>query len=348
MGSPINPFDSGLIRRALAVLPGLLLATLVVVRPASAAPLTGPGHPDSSFPTPSWLYPISDSTAERAAREDGGALVHVTGSQAGFTVAQLHDMFNAIDWRPETHPTVPPIVAHGRRPGVYACGYCHMASGQGRPENSALAGLPADYIVRQVQDFRSGTRASAAPKSFFPAHAMAKVAAQVTDQELASAADYFAHLALRRRVSVIETRTVPQMRIVGWVYVPISDSDQEPIGQRLLEVAVDAQRHEQRDETFQYLAYAPPGSVQRGRVIATAGIDGPATACVICHGPEMKGLGAVPPLAGRLPSYLLRQLVDFRKGTRVTPAGQPMNAIAAGLSMPDMIAVAAYAASLQP
>jgi hypothetical protein len=41
---------------------------------------------------------------------------------------------------------------------VFACGFCHLPNGLGRPENSSLAGLPASYIVQQVADFKSGAR----------------------------------------------------------------------------------------------------------------------------------------------------------------------------------------------
>jgi len=46
-------------------------------------------------------------------------------------------------------PPMPRIVAHGRD-DAWACAYCHLPNGQGRPENAPLAGLPAAYIVEQV------------------------------------------------------------------------------------------------------------------------------------------------------------------------------------------------------
>ena len=36
-------------------------------------------------------------------------------------------------------------------------------------------------------------------------------------------------------------------------------------------------------------------------------------ACGVCHGADLKGLGAVPPLAGRSPSYTVRQLFDLQR-----------------------------------
>ena len=56
----------------------------------------------------------------------------------------------------------------------------------------------------------------------------------------------------------------------------------------------------------------------------------------------------IPPLAGRSPTYLLRQLVKFRLGHRGGPAALPMQQEVSRLSLGDMIAVAAYSASLRP
>jgi cytochrome c553 len=59
-------------------------------------------------------------------------------------------------------------------------------------------------------------------------------------------------------------------------------------------------------------------------------------------------VGLVPPLAGRSPSYLLRQLVAFHTGARATAATAPMNEVAARLTLEDMVAAAAYAGSRKP
>ncbi len=56
----------------------------------------------------------------------------------------------------------------------------------------------------------------------------------------------------------------------------------------------------------------------------------------------------MPPIAGRSPSNLLRQLINFRTGVRHTDADVPMHAVVNALSLDDMIAAAAYAGSLAP
>ena len=67
---------------------------------------------------------------------------------------------------------MPSVVAHGRQPDVLACGYCHTPSGQGRPENASIAGLPASYIAAQLEDFRAGKRRGVWPGRYVPTDLM--------------------------------------------------------------------------------------------------------------------------------------------------------------------------------
>jgi len=64
------------------------------------------------------------------------------------------------------------------------------------------------------------------------------------------------------------------------------------------------------------------------------------------HRTELKGVGPIPGLAGRSPSYLVRQLYDFQHGTRVGPRSTQMASNVTKLALDDMVALAAYAASL--
>jgi cytochrome c553 len=95
---------------------------------------------------------------------DDGTQRHVPDSTAAFTVTQARDLFFALDWHPSDHPPLPDIVAHGRKPDVMACGVCHQADGPGGPENASIAGLPAQYIVQQMADFKSGVRTTSVPQ----------------------------------------------------------------------------------------------------------------------------------------------------------------------------------------
>jgi cytochrome c553 len=242
---------------------------------------------------------------------------------------------------------MPDVVAHGRAPKLYACAYCHLPNGMGRPENADLAGLPAGYIVAQLAAFRDSTRRNPLP-DWIPGNSMHAIAMNATEEEVAAAARYFSALRSTRRVRVVEAGLVPRTRQAGFVYARIPAKGTEPIGNRIIEGPPDFERHELRDDGMKYIAYVPPGSISRGRSIATHGTNGAATACVTCHGPTLAGIGLIPPLAGRYPTYIFRQLVGFKTGARSTPASQPMRAVVAALSEADMIAVAAYAGSLSP
>ena len=117
---------------------------------------------------------------------------------------------------------MPAIVAQGRNPGVYACAYCHLPNGQGSPENTSLAGLPAEYIVQQMADYKAGLRRSSEPQSL-PASLMLAIGATTTEREVAAAAAYFSSLSPRPWIRVIETDTVPETTVAGWMYVAVEN-----------------------------------------------------------------------------------------------------------------------------
>jgi cytochrome c553 len=153
---------------------------------------------------------------------------------------------------------------------------------------------------------------------------------------------------MRRKVEIVESTRVPRTREERFVYFAAENEGDEALGGRLIEVPIDWERHELRDPDATYRAYVPVGSLELGKALATAGTTHSPIACVTCHGPDLRGTGVFPPLAGRSPSYMLRQLLAFRTGTRASPAAVPMQAAVANLTVGDMIAVAAYAASLEP
>ena len=290
---------------------------------------------------PPWAFPGSPKDSGVV---DSTRLHRVPNSRARFTLLQAIDRFAPPEWHPSGHPPMPDVVAHGRKPDLFACAYCHLPNGMGRPENATLAGLPEDYIIAQLAAFRDSARRSALP-GWIPGNSMHAVAMSATEADVASAARYFSGLRFTPQVRVIEAARIPRMREAAFVYARIPGKGTEPIGSRIVEGPPDFERHELRDDAMIYVAYVPPGSIKRGRSIATKGTNGLATACVTCHGQTL-GIGLIPPLAGRYPTYIVRQLLAFKTGARSTPTSQPMQAAVAGLSVADMIAVAAYAGSL--
>ena len=294
---------------------------------------------------PPWAFVVNPPGTQPA--PDDGTLRRVPGSSVAFTLTQIRDLFSVPDWRPDDHPAMPEIVKHGAKPAVFACGYCHLPNGLGRPENSSLAGLPAEYIVQQVTDFRNGTRKSSELQSL-PVNLMIAVSKAVSDEDLRIAAEYFSALRPKPWIRVVEANTVPKTHAAGWMLVASETGTSEPIGQRIIEMPEDLERTELRDAGSGFVAYVPAGSIRKGEALVTTGGAGKTTPCAICHGADLRGLGPVPALAGRSPSYIVRQLYDMRHGVRNGLWAELMKAVVAQMSEEDMVSIAAYTASRAP
>jgi len=238
---------------------------------------------------------------------------------------------------------MPGIVGRSREPRVYACAYCHLPNGAGRPENASLAGLTASYIKAQLLAFRDGHRPGSEPKRV-PQTNMIALAKQLTDAEIDEAATYFASLRPVSFLKVIESATVPRTVVAGWMLAKAPGDSTEPMGNRIVELAADVQRFQNRDSRTPYVAYVPMGSLARGADLVTTGA-GRTVPCAGCHGSKLKGLADVPRITSRSPSYLFRQLYDLRSGTRTGGASELMKPVVANLTDADMVAIAAYLAS---
>jgi len=302
-----------------------------------------------TFAIPAWAFPsLGSATAPSATGTDTAAVATLPTSRVTFTVGRTRDRYDVADWNPGTHPAPPAFVLHGRKPAVMACGFCHLADGRGRPENAMIAGLPVDYFMQQVKDMRTRARHTGSPVPFASALLMQQIADSVTDAELELAARYFARVRARRASRVVETDSVPRTMPLNGLSTLLPGTEREALAGRLIELPLELRRHELHDPMAEYVAYVPRGSLARGRALATGDPAHGVKGCTTCHGPSLRGVGLVPPIAGRSPSYILRQLVAFRTGARSTPASAPMREFASGLSLEDMVAAAAYAGSRRP
>jgi cytochrome c553 len=277
---------------------------------------------------------------------DDGIPRRVPGSTATFTVTQIRDRFFAPAWHPGDHPPMPEVVASGRKPDVFACGFCHRADGPGGPENSGLAGLPAAYIVQQMADYKSGARTTAVPKR--NVELMISLSKAATDAEVQAAAAYFAALKPKSIIRVVESESAPKTFVTSWHLVPVKPGEAEPIGQRIIEVPENPEQFASRDSRSRFIAYVPVGSIEKGRALAASGGGGKTIACRACHGADLKGSGPIPGIAGRSPSYAVRQLYDFKHGARTGNGAALMMPAVEKLAVEDMIALAAYLGSLAP
>src|SRR4030095_2260940 len=112
-----------------------------------------------------------------------------------------------------------------------------------------------------------------------------------------------------------------------------------------------------RDPRSGFVAYVPPGSLDRGKNLVRLGgakivkneiVQGPTSACTTCHGQDLMGLAEAPPIAGRSPSYIARQLFDIQQGTRKGPGVELMKVVVSKLNREDIVAISAYVASKFP
>ena len=290
---------------------------------------------------PAWAYPVNPPDFKP--RTEDGIARRVPASSATYSVTQLRDRFIAPVWHPGDHAPLPPVVAEGRKPNVFACGFCHRSEGTGGPENASLAGLPAAYIVQQMADYKSGARKTSVQKRNIDL--MISLSKDITDAEVQAAAAYFSALKPRSNIRVVETAAVPKTFVAGGFLAASSTGEKEPIGQRIIEVPEDLEQFENRDPRSQFIAYVPIGSLGRGADLVGAGGAGKTLQCAICHGPDLKGLGNLPSIAGRSPSYVVRQLYDIQSGARAGAGAQLMKATVANLTVEDMASIAAYLAS---
>ena len=323
----------------LAIFGLLVTGSAVAQTPNASSPSPAPSP---SFPA--WAYPWAP---DFKAAPDDGLPKHVPDSTAAFTIAQERDLFFAPDWHPDDHPAMPDIVAHGRKPEVRACGSCHRVGGTGGPENASLAGLPAAYIIQQMADYKSGMRKFAGPQRS-PSVLMTAIAKAANDAEIEAAAAYFSSLKPKPTIRVVEADTVPATEIARVFYMTKKDGGTEPIGQRIVEVPVNVEQFEHRDSRSQFVAYVPKGSIAKGEALAKTGGAGTTLACVTCHGEGLKGIASIPGIAGRSPSYLVRQMYDFQQHARQGSLSALMTPVVEKLSHDDMISLAAYVASLSP
>jgi cytochrome c553 len=287
-----------------------------------------------------WAYPVTP----KAEPLDSVHLKQAPGSAKKYTQAQIDDPFNPPDWFPNEHPPMPEIVAHGgAKPAGRACAQCHLPSGDGHPESASLAGLHPNYIARQMAAFKNGERKGVRAGVMV---AMAKV---LSDAEVKEAADYFAALKPTHGLNKVkEAEKVPASYVgPGGMRFVLGDGGYEPIGSRIIVLPDNPERALLRDPKSGFTDFVPKGSIARGAALMAGG-DGKNTACSVCHGPALKGLGEVPGITGRTATYIFRQLNDMKTGNRTGPWVELMKPVVANLTQDDMIALAAYLGSLDP
>ena len=343
-----------------------LAAAAVAVLAAGGSAALGQEAPAQRPATPEWAYavpapqpPASPRPATAAPPPADTTLHSLPGASRQFTVDQIRgrrmpgstEQVGPADWYPEDHPAMPPIVAYGDPGrGIMPCALCHYPNGKGKPENAPVSGFGKEYIAQQLRDMKAGLRRSAEPRKA-NAGLMVNIAKAMTDAEIEASAAYFSSMAWTPWIRVVESPTAPKVRSAAGLYMPLEGAaaGTEAIAGRIVEVPVEPHRTELlRDPRSGFIAYVPPGAVAKGRNLVETGGRGRTVACGLCHGADLNGSAMVPGLAGRSPSYLARQLNDFRQGARKGPLAPLMHGAVERLTDADIVNVTAYLASRPP
>jgi cytochrome c553 len=329
---------------ALVVLAALPLAATVVVRAAADIPAWA--YAIAPPPPP----PVPGAAPVVPAAQADTSLKSLPGTTKQFTRQQIGGRGGPpADWYPEDHPLMPSIVTQGRPgdPNARACSLCHYPNGKGRPENASVSGLPVSYFMQQLNDFRADVRKSAEPRKA-NSNVMILIAKALTPEEMKQSAEYFGSIKWTPWIRVVETNTVPKMKSNGGIWVPIEGegAGKEPIGVRIMETPENAEHMEiLRDPRSGTVAYVPAGSIKKGEALVRTGGNGRTVECGACHGADLLGLGPVPGIAGRSPSYLAREMYDMQAGTRSGEWTQLMKPVVAKLTSEDLVNIVAYVSS---
>lgn len=298
----------GVVAITLALVPGIVRAET----PEWAQPETSKVIPLAQ------LAPIGD--ADTAARVKMRTLVP----------ASIPEVIRTGKLNPET-----------RNPGFGVCMNCHTPGGYGMPQSAPLAGLPVGYLVRQMQDMANGDRKPYRPQ-------MATFAKLLTPDETRQVADFYANQRFIPWIQVREADVAPNV-VVGPrdIIARAPGGGEAPLGNRIIELSGSPDKPYIPDGPA-YTAYVPKGSLSKGEELVTKGGVGKTLQCATCHGPNLLGKADVPPIAGRSPVYIARQIYQFKDGTRGGASAVSMKGVVAKLSDDDIIAISAWLASRPP
>ena len=95
-----------------------------------------------------------------------------------------------------------------------------------------------------MRAYRDGRRKSSVGNSI-----MIPLSKAATDDEMRTAAEYYASLKLKPWLRIVETDTVPATYVgLGNMRFETTDGKKEPIGRRIIELPEDAEKAELREE----------------------------------------------------------------------------------------------------
>jgi cytochrome c553 len=210
------------------------------------------------------------------------------------------------------------LAAQGRE-GVPACAGCHGQNGEGNWQTGfpRLAGLPAAYITKQLEDY--GREDPLTGAHFDPV-----------------ARDY----SKTPRIDVPLSVLTPGVR---------RDAIMAPIAKALTEEERKQLGHYYATLSFKATPVAgDPETLERGEDLVLRGKpEYGVPGCFSCHGLNGVGVGAVfPAIAGQPPQYTIEQINRWQSGARDNDENALMRSIAIWMTDGDKHYVATYLANL--
>ena len=313
-----------------------------------------PALPSETYVPPPFVPRLGAVAAARAVvgpndnEEEVTKLWSVTGSDKQFSRLDFRQSDSYPDWFPGDHPPMPRMNTQGSATTGRACAGCHLANGKGRPENAPPSGQPVAYTLQQMEDFANGLRYTSDPRKR-NTHTMIWLSEEITDAEALEIAEYYAAIPWTPWIRVIETDMVPEMHLEeGNMFITVGTERTVPLAGRIVETPENQlESNYLRSPRSGWNAYVPVGSLAKGEALVTTG-GGKTVSCGVCHGEDLMGLGSMPGIAGRSPSYMMRQLWDMKQGTRKGPQAALMMPIIENLTVEDMTNIVAYLASVLP
>ena len=200
--------------------------------------------------------------------------------------------------------------AGGGKAKAASCAGCHGEDGNSTmPGFPKLAGQHKGYLIRQLQDFKSGSRLSPM---------MAPLASGLDEQAIVEVAEFYS----ANKISANPVLVLP----------PSDEDDDAP-----------AKTEEQKKAELAKLI-AQGSNLYRNGDIAMA-----VSACIACHGPFGEGNrpASFPALHSQHADYLIKTLTDFKTGARSKSRENMMHMIATKMTDQEIKAVAYYIASMK-
>ena len=203
-----------------------------------------------------------------------------------------------------------------------------------------MAGLNARYLIRQMEEYKNGNRDGLRADH----HDRDRQGDHRRGDRAAS--EYYAKLKPHSRQKVVESETTPRSFVGGGgMRYAHAEGGTEPIGSRIILIPDTAEGAQRRNPKSNFVAYVPKGSIATARRSPRAAAARPSPAAS-ATGRASRASARSPASPAKDPIYTFRQLYDMQQGRRKGDAMALMKAVVEKLTLDDMIALSAYAASL--